>query len=302
MISIKKILVPVDFSEPSKKAVTYGLTLATQFNATLVIAHIVPASSVLPYAFPVETVEIERNQEQKATHEIEQLVPDDYKEGYDIQTIVKKGSIDSELLEIVRNEAIDLVIMGTHGRRRFSGWFIGSVTERLLRKVPVPILTVSQVDPVQHTIGLVTLKRILYATDRFESSSAGLVYAIELARRAGAQLTVMHAVYYADQTLWAPAGIPDFDDERLRLAGEIRKRIDDVYAQEHVQELPIDIVVVEGKPFEKILQIATEINADIIVLNLQSKGTLERALLGTTAERVVRLASIPVLSIPQILH
>ena len=298
MISIKKILVPVDFSEPSKKAVTYGLTLAKQFNARLILAHIVPASSALPYAFPLETFEIERNQEQTARREIQQLVPAEYKEECEIRTIVKTGSIDSELLGIVRTEAVDLVIMGTHGRRRFSDWFIGSVTERLLRKVPVPLLTVSHVDPEKHTVGLVALKRILYATDRFESSSAGLVYAIDLARRAGAHLTVMHAVYYADQALWAPAGIPDFDNERLRLSREIRKKIDNVFAQEHLQELPIDIVVDEGKPFEKILQIAKEIDVDIIVLNLQSKGTLERALLGATAERVVRLAPIPVLSIP----
>jgi len=298
MISIKNILVPVDFSKPSKKTVTYCLTLAKQFNARLLIAHIVPTSSMLPYAFPLETVEIERNQEQTARREIEQLVPDEYKDAYKIQTIVKTGSIDSELVEIVRSEAVDLVIMGTHGRRRFVGWFIGSVTERLLRKLPVPLLTVSHLDPVKHTIGLVALKRILYATDRFESSSAGLVNAIELARRAGGQLTVMHAVYYADQALWVPAGIPDFENERLRLAREIQKRIDDVFAQELLRELPIDIVVVEGKPFEKILQIAKEIDVEIIVLNLQSKGTLERALLGSTAERVVRLAPIPVLSIP----
>jgi nucleotide-binding universal stress UspA family protein len=52
---MKKILVPVDFSDPSKKAVTYGLSLAAQFNAKLIIAHIVPESSALAYAFPVDT-------------------------------------------------------------------------------------------------------------------------------------------------------------------------------------------------------------------------------------------------------
>jgi nucleotide-binding universal stress UspA family protein len=49
MIALKNILVPVDFSEPSKKAVTYGLTLAGQFNADLIIAHIVPESTALTY-------------------------------------------------------------------------------------------------------------------------------------------------------------------------------------------------------------------------------------------------------------
>jgi Universal stress protein family len=58
MISLEKILVPVDFSEPSKKAVSYGLTLAAESNASLVLAHIVPQSTALMYAFPTRLREI----------------------------------------------------------------------------------------------------------------------------------------------------------------------------------------------------------------------------------------------------
>jgi nucleotide-binding universal stress UspA family protein len=63
-------------------------------------------------------------------------------------------------------------------------------------------------------------------------------------------------------------------------------------------EIPIEFLVVEGKPYEKILQTASDHAAGIIVMNLESKSTLERALIGSTAERVVRLSSIPVLSVP----
>lgn len=154
MIAFKKILVPVDFSEASRKAVTYGLTLAGQFNARLIIAHIVPESSALAYAFPTETFEIERVQEEKAQAEIKSLVPAEYRTQHDIQTIVRTGSIEAELLGIVQNEGVDLVIMGTHGRRRLARWFIGSVTEHILRKVPVPVLTVSHVDTEKHSIGM----------------------------------------------------------------------------------------------------------------------------------------------------
>jgi len=78
VIQFKKILVPTDFSEASKKAVTYGLTLASQFNAGVIIAHVVPESSALLYAFPTETFAIERDQEQQARREIAQLVPAAY--------------------------------------------------------------------------------------------------------------------------------------------------------------------------------------------------------------------------------
>jgi nucleotide-binding universal stress UspA family protein len=62
--------------------------------------------------------------------------------------------------------------------------------------------------------------------------------------------------------------------------------------------LHIESVVAEGKPYQKILQYVDQHDVDLIVLNLQGKSLMERAALGSTAERVVRLANVPVLSVP----
>ena len=300
MISLNKVLVPVDFSEPSRKAVTYGLTLAGQFNARLILAHIVPESSALLYAIPTQLLEIEKEQYAKAVAEIRNLVPTEYTAKVNLQTIVKIGNIEQELLGIVREEGIDVVVIGTHGRRRLSRWFIGSVTEHMLRHVPVPVLTVSHVESEEHAIGLAALNRILYATDLSESSSIGLKYAIELARAARAQLTVMHVVDDGDWMLWGVAVIAHLD--RAKLVAELRQKLDDLVKQEKALGVEIETLIVEGKPFRKILEIADNRSIDVIVLNLQSKSIVERALLGSTAERVVRLARMPVLSIPVTEH
>jgi nucleotide-binding universal stress UspA family protein len=296
MISLKKILVPVDFSEPSNKAVTYGLALAEQFDAKLILAHIVPESTALLYAFPTELPEVEKEQYARAKHAINKLVPVERAARLNLQTIVKIGKIEAELLGIVKDEAVDLVVLGTHGRRQMGRWFIGSITEHMLRKVPVPVLTVSHVEPEKHAIGLVSLKRILYATDLSESSGAGLHYAIELARAGQAQLTVLHAVDDEDRTLWGPAWVAHFD--RAKLLDERRGKLDELVAREKPPKMQVERLVVEGKPFRKIIEVAENSGMDIIVLNLQSKSLLERALLGSTAERVVRLARVPVLSVP----
>lgn len=298
MISFKKILVPVDFSEPSKKALTYGFTLATQFNSQLLITHIVPESSALMYAFPTEMWKVEKEQHEKARREIDTLVRAEYASKLNLQTIIKIGSIEGELLGIVTDEAVDLVVMGTHGRRNLGRWFIGSVTEHLLRKVPAPVLTVSHVGSEEHAVGLVSLKQILYATDFSESSTAGLKYAIELARGTGARLTVMHVVDHDDRILWGPALITHLENERAKLVQEIRKKLAELIAREKPPDIEIEPLVVEGKSFRKIVEVAEQRGMDIIVLNLQSKSMLERALLGSTAERVVRLARTPVLSVP----
>jgi nucleotide-binding universal stress UspA family protein len=296
MISLNKVLVPVDFSEPSRKAVTYGLTLAGQFNARLILAHIVPESSALLYAIPTQLLEIEKERYAKAAAEIRNLVPTEYTAKVNLQTMVKIGNIEQELLGIVRDEGIDAVVIGTHGRRRLSRWFIGSVTEHMLRHVPVPVLTVSHVELEEHAIGLAALNRILYATDLSESSSIGLKYAIELARGAGAQLTVMHVIDDGDWMLWGVAVIAHLD--RAKLIAELRQKLDDFVKHEKTPGVEIETLIVEGKPFRKILEIAENRSIDVIVLNLQSKSIMERALLGSTAERVVRLARMPVLSIP----
>jgi nucleotide-binding universal stress UspA family protein len=296
MSSFKKILVAVDFSEPSKKAVTYGLSLADQFKSELIIAHIVPESSALMYAFPTQMPEIEQQQYEKARREIPSLVPAEYAARLNLQTIVKIGGIEEELLGIVKAEAVDLMVMGTHGRKFLGRWFIGSVTEHMLRKVPVPLLTVSHVEIEEHAIGLVSLKRILYTTDLSESSNTGLKYAIELARGTGAQLTVIHVIDHGVRMLWGPALITYVD--RAKLVQQMRKRLDDLIKQENSPGVEIEALVVEGTPFRKIVEIVEERGMDIIVLNLQSKSIMERALLGSTAERVVRLARTPVIAVP----
>jgi nucleotide-binding universal stress UspA family protein len=286
-MKIKRILVPIDFSEPSKKALTYGLTLANQFGAKVIIAHILSG-----------TDKLEETLDQEIRRDIQNLLATANVSRSPLQVIVRAGRIDVALLEIVREEGVDLVVLGTHGRRNPGRWFIGSVTEHMLRKLPVPVLTISHPERDDQPSGLVALKRILYATDRSESSNKGLQYAIELARGTGAQLTMTHVVYYVDRALWAPAGIPGFEDEQIQFSEEMRRSADEVLRQAGLSEMQIETLVVEGKPFAKILEIAEERKMDVIVLNLQSKSTFDRAFLGSTAERVVRLAHIPVLSVP----
>jgi len=281
MASLKSILIPIDFSEPSRKALRYGLMLADKYAAKVVIAHVVPESDKQRH--PVDAIR----------QEIHAFMPMHNPARSDYRIIVRTGRVEAELLGIAAEEAVDLVVMGTHGRRHPGRWFIGSVTEHILRKVPVPVLTVSHHDSEQHTADSVALKRILYTTDRSESSDKGLQYAAELARATGAQLTMMHAIHYADRAFWAPGGIPGLEEEQVRVADEMRKA-----AEAIAPGMRVETLVVEGRPFEKILETAAERSMDVIVLNLQSKSTVERAFLGSTAERVVRLSPVPVLSIP----
>ena len=131
MIRIQQIMVPVDFSAPSKTAVNYGLSLALEFKAGLVLVHIAP--------FDTDSYE-------KAKIHLMDLVPPELRERLHLETIVKAGDVRDEVLAIANEKAIDLVVMGSHGRGYLERMVLGSVTERMLRKLPVPVLTVSHLD------------------------------------------------------------------------------------------------------------------------------------------------------------
>jgi nucleotide-binding universal stress UspA family protein len=283
MIHIKSIMVPVDFSDTSKKAVNYGLSLALEFNSRLVLAHITPFTT--------------RGEEEG---QLRDLIPADCREALEFEIVIKSGEVRHELLEIVKEKEIDLVVMGTHGRPYFERLLLGSVTERMLRKLHIPILTVSHLDPDKEIVkpAAVPFDQILYATDLSEGSEAGLELSVRLARGLDAQLTVAHIVQPFDAVfrgMETAAYLPEVVAETRAQVGEKLARS---IARVSDGSVPITTVVAEGIPYEAINRVASDVKADLIVINLQGKGMLERALLGSTAERVIRTAAVPVLSLP----
>src|SRR2546423_2943508 len=278
MIRIKKILVPVDFSEPSNQAVNYGLSFCREFDARLVLTHIAPYDA-LAYLTA------------KAT--LLGLMPAELRESMDFEIIVKSGDVRQELLGIVEERDIDLVVMGSRGRSYFERMLLGSVTERMLRKLHVPVLTVSHLDPEKEIqiAEPVPLRRLVYATDLADGSEAGLEFSIRLARGLDAHLTVVHVVQPLDAALGGvetAAFMPNYLDEVRAQAAE---RLNRLVALVSDGSVPITTVITEGVPYESINNLAVEQKAGLIAINLQGRRQLERALLGAISAQVIRTAT-----------
>jgi len=191
-------------------------------------------------------------------------------------------------------------VMGSHGRRNIERFFLGSTTEHILRKVPVPVLTVSRILPGHeiHSPGPVPIRRIVYAADLSENAEIGLWYSAELARTFGAELDIVHVIDPLETGQWGtelPGALP-FD--LCAIQEMARERLQEIVGEAGTGDLKTTISVMEGLPHNTIIRFADEINADLIIQNLKSKGVLERVMLGATAERVIRASHIPVLSIP----
>ena len=146
MIRIKNVLCPIDFFPASEHALEYSIGIAKNYEATLHILHVV--SPVLPtsYEFSLKIADLVATFKKQADERIEKYEATAKSNGVDVETAVRVGEIDTELQTSIDETQADLVVMGTHGRRGFERWLLGSVTERLLRHCPVPVLTMSDLD------------------------------------------------------------------------------------------------------------------------------------------------------------
>jgi nucleotide-binding universal stress UspA family protein len=144
-IELKTILVPTDFSQASEVALRYGKAFAEAFGASLHLLHVVeeplvPAWTSEGYIPALEGVRQEL--ERRAREKLEQLLQPDERQQYQVQLALRTGSPFVEIIRYARDQQIDLIVMGTHGRGPIAHMLLGSVAERVVRKAPCPVLTV----------------------------------------------------------------------------------------------------------------------------------------------------------------
>lgn len=143
MIALKHILVPTDFSETSQVAVNYGIALARAFNATLCLLHVTDESVggeiVEATSLPLGLLDMmEHDARERLAHVLTEQEQMEIASEY----LVRAGRPDAEIVRYAKEAAIDLIILGTHGRSRLAHILMGSVAEKVVRKAPCPVLTV----------------------------------------------------------------------------------------------------------------------------------------------------------------
>ncbi|RKY21063.1 MAG: universal stress protein [Planctomycetota bacterium] len=144
MNEIKTILCPVDFSEHSRSALDQAEELARALGAQLVMLHVV-APVLYPVAFgaaPLTTENFEERAKQAAEQELQKVVAEVSERGVPCSSLVGAGSPSQRIVELVKTNAIDLVVMATHGHTGLKHALLGSVAERVVRHCACPVLTV----------------------------------------------------------------------------------------------------------------------------------------------------------------
>lgn len=145
MIALKHVLVPTDFSETSDVALKYGKAFAAAFGATLHVVHIIEEPygqpwAVEAYGFSLAALQDEWIKEAKGR--MEKILTDEERTSLKAVTTTVLGHPVMEIQRYAKDNNIDLIVMGTHGRGPLGHVVMGSVAERLVRKSPCPVLTV----------------------------------------------------------------------------------------------------------------------------------------------------------------
>ena len=143
MIHLRRLLVPTDFSDSARQALTYGLSFAREYKAELLLLHVVEIVPV-GYAsdlFPVPMATVFQELSGYARSELSKLAALAHERGLVTRELVAQGKPSAEIVRVAREETVDMIVLGTHGRGMLDKALFGSTTERVVRRAPCPVLT-----------------------------------------------------------------------------------------------------------------------------------------------------------------
>ena len=298
-VSIKNVLYATDFSATSESAFPYASAICRRFGSTLHIAHVLSDANIYLMTGGIDYVTVGAIYDDAyllAQEKVEQLSARLGSIPY--RSYIRHGSVCTNLKEIVAEKAIDLIVVGTHGRTGMGKLLLGSVAENILRHATCPVLTVGpnvrgrarlpemitqgrEVAPVE-----LELRNILYATNLTVDSKVVAPVAVSLAEEFGAAFTLMHVFeHYPD--LSAKPGPIEAAVEQLH----------SLVPKDAGVAYPPEVVMEFGSAPKCIVKTAVEREADLIVLGSRPAG-LTGHLPWSTVHEVAAYAPCPVLTVP----
>ena len=298
-VSLRNILYATDFSAVSEAALPYATAISCRYGSMIHVAHIIPESNlpVRPGAPDSSTLGVIYEDAPTVAQETMLQLTRRLK-GFPYETHIRHGQAWEVLAEIIRENEIDLLIAGTHGRTGVGRLVMGSVAEEIFRHVSCPVLTVGP--KVRTTMQSknetgasatdINFQQILYATDFTPHSLAAASYASSLAQEFRTQLTLLHVIeQYGEDLHDKPGPIED-----------ALRRLENLRPEMAALPCPSEPAVEFGPPADCILQMAAEREADLIVLGVRAAtGRLGASthLALTTAHKILAKAHCPVLTI-----
>jgi nucleotide-binding universal stress UspA family protein len=282
-VALQNILVATDFSSTSEKALQYAVAIATRYHSNIHLVHVIE-----PTAVEFLAPEAMSQAYEQLHHAAEEQLKEQTRELRDVrhQTHLISGAASEVVEALVRQNHIDLVVVGTRGAKGLEKLVLGSTAEEIFRIATCPVLTVGPNVPLVDLAA--GLNRILFPTDLASDESVALAHAISLAKRHNAHLMLLHIMAGVQPP--APGEAEGFEKPYVnRLLRLIRNDAGLPY--------PPDCRIAYGQAAaDAILRVARELSADLIVLSVRPEEPWATRL-PDRAYRIVATSPCPVLTI-----
>ena len=291
MLSIKKILFPTDFSACAEQAFSQAAYLAERYDAVLHVLHVAEPSLVLP---PLGLTEADIAADLHLP--LPEALPKKQRGGagtlLNIEIPPLEGSVARAILAYAAQEDVDLIVMGTHGRRAIDRLLLGSVAAKVVRLAECPVFTVG-FEAALWEQG--EARRILVPVDFSEHARLALACAKDLAAMYGAHLDLLHVI--EETVLTAAYGMEPVVVQSPDVEGAARGALERLAQEVGSPEVPHTVHVTVGHPAYEIAGFAERQRTDLIVIATHGLTGIKRLLLGSVAEHVVHRAPCPVFTV-----
>ncbi len=278
-----RILVPVDGSEAADAALDHALAIAAAHDGTVHVLFVADTNRDSLTQIHGEVVDaLEREGQQLVEATVERVS----QRGVTVEGEVVQGHPAETISGYAEQYAYDLVVMGTHGRSGIERYLLGSVTERVVRSSSVPVLTLREDDTVTYPP-----ERVLVPTDGSEDASVALGLGTDLVVDTAGTLHLLSVVEVGGLGIDVRSTIVDELDDA---AGRTVEDAATTAREAGVADVVADHEV--GTVWRTIVDYVEAEDIDLVVMGTHGRSGLERALLGSVTERVLRATPVPVLT------
>jgi len=282
-MSLKNVLVPVDFSPLSEPAVKLAKALAQQHGSTIHLTNVIESLNVSGmFSNKFRKTDVER-----AMNDF-RFIETRYFSGVKHETLVLDGDVTVSLLDAINERDIDLVVMATHGAEGCERLFMGFVTEELFRGARCPVRVTGP--SVKEEFGrFASLSNVLYPMEITPSSIAAIPYLVSLIDANGSKVMLLHVAH------------PDIQSatERQRIRDRLTSEMMELFPS-RVKSSIAEVIVEFGPIADTIIEFSVARHADVIVLGVRRGRAFARSATHSPwsiAHQIIAQAPCPVLTI-----
>jgi len=274
---MKKIIVPIDFSEHSEFALKAAAQLAKKYNAELLALHMLEMSDIMLTASEGEQYQKAVFFFKLAEQKFETFLAKPYLQDIKVVPIVKHFKVFSEVNDVAKDEEADLIVMGSHGVSGLKEFFVGSNTERVVRNAEIPVLV------VKHELANINFDQVLFASNFDKENIEPYLKASRLFEKLDSKLTLLYV---------------NLPNENFKSSVEIENKIAEFLTAAHGNLDKLNSVAYHADYTveQGILNYANKIGADLIAIPTHGRKGVTHFFAGSIGEDIANHSELPVMT------